>query len=165
MQFQFKETMRGRLEQPDGGFASFEFTITARARSYVSYILGESLVVNGAVSLQGVTEGVPVTGTLKVALPVSRFLSYDLCFKAPDGSLYRYIGRKDIRYIHFFRTMSWLKGMLFRNGEPVGPAELWFSYRELPAFLFSFRPGLLPGLGRVLRRLRLFRREPERPSQ
>lgn len=92
-----------------------------------------------------------------MGLPVRRRLQYDLSFRAPDSALYRYIGRKDVRYLQFFRTMSWLRGTLFRNGEPVGRAELWFNYRDLPSFILSFRPGILPALQHAAHRLRLFR--------
>lgn len=156
MQFQFTETMRGRVEKPDGTVSSFEFTITARAKGYIAYALGDPLDVNGTASLEGIAEGVPVAGILRVAMPISRRLHYELGFRAPDGALYHYIGRKDVRYLRFLRTMSWLRGTLFRNGEPVGRAELWFDYRDLPSFMLSFRPGILPGLRRAARRLSLF---------
>jgi hypothetical protein len=146
MRFQFTETMRGWMDEPSGNRAAFEFTITARAQGYVSYALGDPLLVEGAVSLQGIADNARASGTLKIALPVGRLLRYDISFEAPDGARYRYIGRKDIRYLHFLRTMSWLKGTLFRSGEPVGRAELWFDYRDLPRFLLSFRPGILPAV-------------------
>ena len=159
MRFHFKETMRGRVENPDGSMSPFEFTITARARGLIACALGEPFDVSGTASLQDISETVTVGGTLLVALPLRRILLYDLSFKAPDGALYRYMGRKDVRYLHFLRTMSWLRGTLFRNGEPVGQAELWFSYRDLPAFILSFRPGIIPAISHAIHRLRGARRE------
>jgi len=140
MGFRFKETMRGWTEADDCPRRSFEFTITARAGSSVGYVLGRPLDVAGTISLEGLAEGVPVDGTLQVALPLRRLLRYDLSFRSADGAVWRYLGRKDVRYRRFFRTMSWLRGPLFRNGERFGEAELWFSYRDLPRFLLSFRP-------------------------
>ncbi len=140
MGFRFKETMRGWVDSSDHSRLPFEFAITARAGSSVGYLLGRPLDVAGSVSLQGLAEGVPVDGTLQVALPVRRRLWYDLSFRSEDGAVWRYIGRKDVRYRHFFRTMSRLKGPLYRDGERFGTAELWFSYRDLPRFLLSFRP-------------------------
>jgi hypothetical protein len=120
--------------------------------------LGDPFDVSGTASLRDTGEKVTVSGTLLVALPLRRLLRYDLSFKAPDGALYRYMGRKDVRYLHFLRTMSWLRGILFRNGETVGPAELWFSYRDLPTFILSFRPGIFPALRYAINSLRGGRR-------
>lgn len=145
MQFHFTETMRGRVEEAGGTLLPFEFTIKPHASGLVSYVLGDPLKVQGTASLKGVAERVPVGGTLLVALPLRRRLCYDLSFRGLDGALYRYVGRKDVRYLHFLRTMTWLIGTLFRNGEPLGSAELWFDLRGLPGFLLSFRPGVAPG--------------------
>lgn len=158
MQFNFKETMRGRVENPDGSESPFEFTITARARGLMACALGDPFDVSGTASLHDISERVTVGGTLLVALPLRRLLRYDLSFKDPDGAIYRYMGRKDVRYLHFPRTMGWLRGTLFRNGEPVGQAELWFSYRDLPAFILSFRPGIIPAVRHAMHRLRGARR-------
>jgi len=105
MQFHFKETMRGRVENPDGSLSHFEFTITSRARGLAACALGEPFDVSGTASLSDISERAMVGGTLLVALPLKRILRYDLSFKAPDGALYRYMGRKDVRYLHFLRTM------------------------------------------------------------
>jgi len=155
MQFQFTETMRGRVVKPDSIRLSFEFTITAQARGYIAYALGDPLDVSGTASLEEVATRVPVTGFLHIAMPLSRQLRYDLSFRTQDGALYRYMGRKNVRYLRFFRTMSWLKGTLFRNGELMGQAELWFDYRGLLSFILSFRPGILPVLWHAVHRLRL----------
>jgi hypothetical protein len=140
MGFQFKETMRGRAQTDGKEPLAFEFTITARAVSAVAYLLGRPLDVTGVISLKGVAGGVPVEGTLQVALPVKRMLRYDLTFRSQDGAVWRFFGGKDVRYLRFLRTMSRLRGNLYRNGEQSGTAELWFDYRDLPRFLLSFRP-------------------------
>jgi len=156
MQFQFMETMRGQVEKQDSAPLRFYFTIKAQAPGYIAYVLGDPLDVTGTASLEGIADRAPVAGTLHVGLPVRRRLQYDLSFRVPDSTIYRYMGRKDVSYFHFLRTMSWLRGTLFRNGEPVGRAELWFNYRDLPSFILSFRPGILPALRHAARRLRLF---------
>ena len=145
MQFHFTETMRGRVEEADGTLLPFEFTIKPHASGLVAFLLGDPLKVGGTVSLKGAAECVPVGGTLLLAMPLRRRLCYDLSFRGLDGALYRYVGRKDVRYMHFVRTMTWLRGTVFRNGEPVGSAELYFDLRDLPGFLLSFRPGSVPG--------------------
>ena len=145
MQFHFTETMRGRVEEVDGTLLPFEFTIKPYASGLVAFLLGDPLKVGGTASLKGIAERVPVGGTLLLAMPLRRRLCYDLSFRGLDGALYRYVGRKDVRYMHFVRTMTWLRGTLFRNGESVGSAELWFDLRDLPGFVLSFRPGSVPG--------------------
>ena len=142
MGFRFKETMRGWAQTNDREKLSFEFTITARAASTVSYLMGRPLEVRGSISLEGIADGFPVEGTLRVALPIRRRLSYDLTFRSQDGAVWRFFGKKDVRYRNFLRTMSWLKGFLYCDGEQFGVAELWFDYRDLPKFLLSFRPAL-----------------------
>jgi hypothetical protein len=140
MGFKFRETMRGRAQTDDGKPLAFEFTLSARAISIVAYLLGRPLEVTGRISLEGTAEDVPLDGTLEVALPIRRWLRYDLNFKSQDGAVWRFFGGKAVRYRSFLRTMSWLKGSLYRNGEQFGIAELWFDYRDLPRFLLSFRP-------------------------
>ncbi|MBE0480963.1 MAG: hypothetical protein IBX68_08280 [Dehalococcoidia bacterium] len=139
MLLRFAETMRGSVDRQDGARQLFQFSIRARS-GFIAFVLGDPCDVEGHALLEGTGDSLPLTGTLHVGLPLRRRLDYDLSFKGPDGDLYRYIGRKNVRYLHFFLTMSRLRGTLYRNGEPVGPAELWFSYRGLPAFLLSFLP-------------------------
>ncbi len=140
MRLTFRETMSGWVETPDG-HKSFSFSIEAaspRARAIAGW---SPMGLQGRASLDGVVEEAEILpgAFLWVGLPFHRVLRYHLSFRDPQGRLWRFHGTKDVRLTSPLRSMTTLRGLLFRNGVPYGKAELKFRLETLPAFLRSFR--------------------------
>lgn len=143
--FKFAETMAGTLHRGDGAGKSpsevpFSFRIDARCRTLTRYLQGAPMEIAGSVSIPGIAAERPLSGTLDIGLPLRRELVYAFSFVGDDGATYRFYGRKDVRYTNLLVTMTTLRGELFRNGETVGNATIYFDLKDLPSFLASWRP-------------------------
>ncbi len=61
-----------------------------------------------------------------------------LAFSGDDGATYRYKGQKDVTPLNLLKSMTTLRGQLYREDEVVGDAELTFNLRDIPEFMRSF---------------------------
>ena len=139
MKYEFLETMSGHADI-SGERRAFRFRVRARCDGVLDEMLGRPLRLTGVVQLPGIAEEAECAGTLQIALPLGRRLTYALAFTGDNGKCYRFHGRKEVRYLHLLRTMTTLSGELFEDGVKIGEARLHFALRSLPSFLLSFRP-------------------------
>lgn len=139
----FEETMSGSLLPADGGAEHpFSFTVEARARKLRHLALGGPLDLSGHVTLGGSVSRAPVAGSLLVDPIFGRRLVYELYWRDAEDRPNRFYGRKDLRALALVRTMTLLRGKVYRQGQLVGDATLTFDLRDLAAFLLSMRPRL-----------------------
>ena len=136
MSVTFSETMAGTFTAPDGSQEPIVFTVTATAEKAKAFITG------GLMTVGGICRDAPATGSLEVRLLTDRTLVYQLVFAGDDGSTYCYKGQKDVTPINLLKSMTTLRGTLFREEESVGAAELTFSLRDIPEFMRSFELAL-----------------------
>jgi len=140
MTIQFSETMSGTAVVA-GCPRGFSFTVTAAGPSFLGAWGRDALTLTGMASLEEVVQDAPLLpgSLLEIGLPFRRRLRYSVVFVDPAGHTYRFFGEKRIRYLLLPLTLRRLGGTLFVDGTALGPAELYFRYRTLPAFLASFR--------------------------
>lgn len=140
--FRFQESMYGSAHI--GGKArDMAFHISAEANDLLSFFGSGRVAIAGSVTVAGVAHDTPLCGSLWI-LPFSRRLRYEFGFRADDGRELFFVGQKDVSVFHLWRTMTDLPGKVRReDGQFLGMARLRFRKRDLPSFLWSFRP--LPG--------------------
>lgn len=140
MGIHFDETMAGQVTTADGP-RDFSFTVSVEGTSFWGAWGRDFLRLTGAATLQGVVEGASLQAGsyLRIGLPFRRNLVYQLSFADERGHSYRFFGTKKIRYLIFPLTIRKLVGTLYKDGEPLGDATLFFSFRTLPSFLGSMR--------------------------
>lgn len=145
MNVSFKETMAGTCTMAaDGRQEPMIFTVRVTAPSPSAFLTGATMRLDGEMSVGGLFRAAPAEGELEVRILGAGELNYALRCRAPDGTTFRYVGKKDTSLLHPIAGMTVLRGRLYREHEPVGSAELTFSLRDLPSFLRSFT--LAPGL-------------------
>ena len=139
MRLRFRETMSGWVQSPEGR-KQFSFTVEAfspKARAVAGWA---PMTLRGTASLEGVVqEAELLTGSsLWVGLPFHRSLRYHIAFRDEKGTIWRFQGSKRVHLSHPLRTMTTLKGTLYRNGVEYGNAQLRFPLATLPAFVRSW---------------------------
>ena len=138
MSVKFAETMAGTFTAPDGSQEAIVFTVTATAEKAKAFVTGAPIRLEGLMTVGGICRDAPATGSLEVRLLTDRTLVYQLAFAGDDGATYRYKGQKDVTPINLLKSMTTLRGTLYREEESVGAAELTFSLRDIPEFMRSF---------------------------
>lgn len=136
----FRETMSGRVATARGE-RPLRFTATATSDTLGAAFGWAPLWLDGTAHLGRAAAGPLEAGSsVEIGLPFRRELRYHLCFGDAAGHRWRFFGRKDVRFSRPWRTLTTLRGTLFRDGCEVGPAELRFRLRDLVPFLASWRP-------------------------
>ena len=138
MSVSFSETMAGTFTAPDGSQEAIVFTVKATAEKAKAFVTGAPIRLEGLMTVGGICRDAPATGSLEVRLFTDRTLVYQLVFAGSDGATYRYKGQKDVTPLNLLKSMTTLRGTLFREEEPLGEAELTFSLRDIPEFMRSF---------------------------
>lgn len=140
MRITFRETLRGTWTETRaaGRTGRFDFTCEVETGELVAFLRTRGARLTGTVTLEGVADAVPLDGTLRIDPILGRELVYDFTFRAA-GSLFRFLGRKDVRLRDPVRTMTRMKGQISRDGLTIGDVDSRFDWRELPRFLASFR--------------------------
>ncbi|MFH2006134.1 MAG: hypothetical protein ABI333_06075 [bacterium] len=141
MGLQFKETMAGRVTTAQGD-QDFSFSAYADSKTLFAFGGWSPMNLTGTASLEGVVEGAPLLpgSYLEIGVPLHRYLRYQVSFEDGEGHVYRFFGQKTVRVLDLPKTMTTLEGRLFRDGDELGPATLWFSLLDLPRFLATWRP-------------------------
>jgi len=141
MGLQFKETMAGFVNTPDGE-RQFAFTVLADSAALTNFGGWAPMSLTGTATLEGVVEDAEVLpgSYLEIGVPLHRYLRYQVSFLDGQGSVYHYFGQKTVRLLSLAKTMTTLEGRLFKDGEELGPGTLRFNLLDLPGFLASWRP-------------------------
>ncbi|NOZ01004.1 MAG: hypothetical protein GXP54_03840 [Deltaproteobacteria bacterium] len=142
MKFRFDENMYGHFREirPDGASGTFDFTCRAEA-DMVRFIQDRNMRLTGTVTMEGIAKDAPMEGTLRIDPLSGKELVYDFTF-AHDGSRYRFLGRKSVRFMAPVTSMTNLSGQVERDGVTLADVDSRFNLLELPGFLLSFRLGL-----------------------
>jgi UDP-glucose 4-epimerase len=113
--FEFTETMSGTYRRTDAAAApdrNFTFTVTATAERAREFARRPLTRLRGTLFAEDLADGVPIEGTLEIALFSRKQLVYEFDFAGRDGGRYHYRGQKDIDWLRFFETITTLEGRL-----------------------------------------------------
>ncbi|MCD6498040.1 MAG: hypothetical protein J7M25_07020 [Deltaproteobacteria bacterium] len=140
MALHFDETMIGTVEAPQGTKA-FSFIISADSPSLSALGGWGAMTLTGVATIEGIVQDAPLLAgsSLEIGLPFHRYLKYQLAFRDNSGETWRFFGQKTPTFQHPFRSMTTLRGELFRNGRRLGAATVHFRFLDLPRFLASWR--------------------------
>ena len=143
MKFHFDENMYGSWRRAAGGGQEgrFDFTCRAEADSLRRFLADRTTRLTGTVTMEGVVEGVPFEGTLKIDPILGHELVYDFTFKA-GKSMYRFLGRKNVDFKRPVWTMTHMVGQVEKDGMTFANVDSHFDLKELPKLVLSVRPGL-----------------------
>jgi hypothetical protein len=139
MGLSFRETMWGSVETRRGG-RRFRFVARATSGTLAAGAGWGPLWLAGTARVGRSGAALGPGSSLEIGLPFRRLLRYHVQFTDAAGHRWRFFGRKDVRLSRPWRTLTTLRGVLFRDGVEVGPAELRFRFRDLARFLASWRP-------------------------
>jgi hypothetical protein len=141
--FSFEETMSGsyHLLASQLDERAISFSLAARVAGIRQFLKDKLARIEGVVNIEGFADARPLTGTLALALPGERRLTYDFTFRANDGKLCRFHGQKDVTWIAPVDTMTTLPASLYDDaGRELARAVLRFDTRgTLGTFLRSWR--------------------------
>jgi len=118
--FEFTETMSGTYRRTDNGRSgdrNFTFTVTATAERLREFARTPVTHLRGTLFAEDLADGVPIEGTLEIALLSRRQLVYEFDFEGRDGKRYHFRGQKDVEPLRFFQTITTLPG---RITDPTG---------------------------------------------
>ena len=142
--FSFTETMAGEVDLVDEGRREggrpFVFTVTAKALRIDRFLQDAETRIDGILCWDGIADGVPIQGSLRMPLLSRRQLHYDFTFKADDGETYRFTGRKDVDVLRPLESMTTLPGqVLDSSGDEVASGVARFNLgRDLLPMVASF---------------------------
>lgn len=143
MGFKFHETMKGTYrskERPEQERTLF-FEIDATAESAIEFFKDFTMEIDGVVTMAGVADEKPLHGTLEIAIPTRRELVYKFEFTGNDGNSYRFEGKKtDIALTTITKTMTTCYAKVYKEGEEVADALVYFDLKDLGEFLLSWKP-------------------------
>jgi hypothetical protein len=146
--FSFQETMRGTWHPTGQPHVQrpIQFECVAAVNHIRSYLQDGYMSLQGKIRAEGLAGHVECRGSLEILLPLKRLLRYELAFRGDDGSLYRFLGEKHVRYTNPLYTMTHLSGQLVdTTGQPIGLASLTFDLRDLPGMIKSYLQSLRAG--------------------
>lgn len=143
MRFYFSENMYGTYREigGQGRTGRFDFSCRVEANGIVRFLTDRLTRLFGQVNIEGIGDGLPIEGVLRIDPIFGRELVYDFYFRAQDAR-YRFIGRKDVQFLRPVWSMTHMKGRLEKDGVAFADVESYFNLKELPKFLSSFRAGL-----------------------
>jgi hypothetical protein len=142
--FSFEETMSGSYYLLDAPLAerAISFSIGARVDGMRQFLRDKTARIEGHVSVEGLAERCPLSGTLGLKLFAERRLPYLFTFRGDDGHEYRLQGQKDVTMIALLDTLTTLPASLYdAAGREIGRSVLRFDARQdLTRFLRSWKP-------------------------
>ena len=97
---------------------------------------------NGFITVTGLVNKAPCTGTLHLLYFTERKIRYELKFNDPSGKTYLYVGEKrNIWPWNLYRTHVTCYGTItdLATNQIISESVVFFPYREILAFLLSFR--------------------------
>lgn len=140
MKFHFDENMYGtyREVRAEGASGRFDFTCRVEADGIRRFLRDRMTRLTGTANLEGVGRDLPIEGTLRIDPVFGRELVYDFTFRA-GGSLYRFLGKKSVRFTNPVGSMTRMTGTIEKDGVSFADVTSRFDLAELPRFLLSFR--------------------------
>jgi hypothetical protein len=143
MGFEFAETMKGSVvwDAEPRKKHPFKFEISAHAESTRTHLRDGKMVVRGVLDAAPRAHGVDVEGTLTIRLVGQKIIRYELSFMGDDGKPYELVGQKDIRYLSFHKSMTYLPAeILDDQHRRVATCESTFDAKnDLWSFLRSWK--------------------------
>jgi len=140
--FRFRETMRGTYHFLDSPLEerAMEFTLVARTKGFRRFLREQVAEVEGEVTLEGIADAKPLSGTLSFKLHEKR-LPYAFSFKDNAGKVYRVRGQKDFSLVYLADSISTLPLSLYDDADrEVGRGLVRFDLRsDTGKLLRSFR--------------------------
>ena len=141
--FLFRETMSGSyylLDKPTEDRA-ISFTISAQVYSLRRFVRDKSARIEGEVTMEGVAEKKPLSGTLGLLLFAEQRLPYEFTFRGDDGQRYTFRGEKDVLLATLPDSITTLPASIFdEEVREIARAVVRFDLRgDLVKFVKSFR--------------------------
>jgi hypothetical protein len=115
------------------------FRLHVEAKRVRRMLLAQTMDLRGEVDFERVCKGASLEGTLIVGKPWQRVMRYELAFRGDDGARYRFVGKKNVRWLSPRESLTTLGGEITRDGEDYTTATVTFRWADLPEFLRSFR--------------------------
>jgi len=135
----FDEAMRGDLIDGSGAVHAVDFEVSVQAATIGHFAR------TGRARLVGVVHALPwadhaaIDGELTMSAS-RRTLCYEVFFAGTDERRYHLSGRKDVRLLDPFRSMTLMPVTLTCGGVELAAGEMRFDLNEIVALLASFRP-------------------------
>ena len=141
--FLFRETMSGSyhlLEKPTEDRA-ISFSISAHVESVRRFVRDKTARIEGDVTMEGIAEKRPLSGTLGLLLFAEQRLPYAFSFKADDGKRYTFRGEKDVLLATLPDSITTLPASVFdEHDREIARAVVRFDLRgDLVKFIKSIR--------------------------
>ncbi len=137
--FRFAETMSGTATM-NGKQHDMVFRLSAEAPSLIDYVRDGRTHIAGTITIDGVASDAPLRGELWIHL-MQRVIRYEFSFRGTEGKMLMFTGQKDLQVLHPMKTLKNLPGDIRDDhGKEVAHTKLRFRTRDLPSFLYSFRP-------------------------
>ncbi len=138
--FGFSETMAGTIQLGDNTPRRIIFRLRAAVPQLAAYLRDGRTTIVGDISIDGVAEESPITGSLWI-WPHRSIIRYAFSFTASDGQELLFSGQKDLKLLDFRRTITTLPAELkTTEGQSLGHAVVYFALADLPSFVRSFHP-------------------------
>lgn len=140
----YKEHYEGRMTPRDGGEdvdCTLETTVTFP--NVKQLFVDREALVEGEISIEGLVDHAPITGTLKVAI-VSAQMQVQFAFDSEqEGHGYRFVGAKKFGLLSVIPDFANLDGTIYdRKGDELGEARFQIDLSEgLVKTLLSLRLG------------------------
>ena len=139
----FHERMHGRyegvtLDVPVSGAFAFDVDVACKDLSHPLKMVRADM--SGTVSMHGIGEDMPMSGTVLISPFWRRSLTYDFDFQGPDGKDYHFRGEKQIRWRHALDTWTRLPGKVYEQTSRLAIADVvaYFDlHRDLLRMLTS----------------------------
>ncbi len=140
--FTFSERMAGTYTRPGSHEAhSIEITGTARVVSLRQHLRTQKATFAGRIKMEAVAADAAFSGELTLSPLFGHFIRYDLDFTSDEGEHFLFRGQKNYKLQDLKSSMATLPATIEKSdGTLFAEAVLTFDWRELPAFLGSFRP-------------------------
>jgi hypothetical protein len=141
--FVFRETMSGNyylLERPTEDKA-LSFTIAAHVESLRRFVRDKTARIEGEVTMEGIGERRPLSGTLGLLLFQEQRLPYEFTFRGDDGKRYTFRGEKDVLIATLPDSITTLPASVFdEDGKEIARAVVRFDLKgDLVKLIKSFR--------------------------
>jgi nucleoside-diphosphate-sugar epimerase len=143
--FEFTQTLSGTWRRTDQAAAderNFTFTVTATADRLRGFLARPVTRLRGTLFAEELADGVPIEGTLEIALLSRRRLVFEFDFAGRDGKTYHFRGQQDVDPLHLIRTITALPGRITDpTGKEIATTDLTFDLQnDLLPMALSLRP-------------------------
>jgi hypothetical protein len=140
MKFHFDENLYGTFTEIGGSRATgrFDFTCRIEAEGMVRFATDRMARLTGTAVVEGLGEGLPIEGTLKLDAVAGPGLVYDFSFRA-GASRYRFLGRMAVDFTRPLASLTTMTGRVEKDGVAWADVVSHFAVTEMPSLLWSFR--------------------------